>query len=185
MTAAGARRFGNVIAGNGEVDITSQHIIYMGIDIYARWPEQDAEARQAQIDAWSSIDAGDMGYIREAYHGDPYPSRYLVSEAFDYPEGVAIPAAILRDRLPETVRLAAERERTVYGNSKTEDIALATRQYRAFVALCEKVEKEREATDHHRIVVIKGVPQVRDFCAWACPTPGFADPSGLLARGMD
>ena len=60
-----------IIAGNGEVDITSQTTIIMGIDIYARWPEQDDEARQAQMEAWLSTGAGRIGYIREAYHGEP------------------------------------------------------------------------------------------------------------------
>jgi hypothetical protein len=113
----------------------------MGIDIYARWPGQDKKALQAQIAAWSSTDAGDIGYIREAYHGEPYPSEHLVREAFDSEEGVAIPAAILRERLPETLRLAATRERAIYKTAE-ENIDTEIDQYRQFVKLCEKVEEE-------------------------------------------
>jgi hypothetical protein len=111
----------------------------MGIDIYARWPEQDAKALQAQIDAWASTYSGAIGYIREAYHGEPYPSHHLMPEAFDNDESVAIPVAILRERLPETLRLAAERERKLY-QTADEEIDEAIDQYRQFVTLCENVE---------------------------------------------
>jgi RNA processing factor Prp31 len=111
----------------------------MGIDIYARWPEQDKDALEAQISAWGSTDSGDIGYIREAYHGEPYPSQHLMPEAFDNDEGVVIPVAILHERLPETLRLAAERERKVYQTADHE-IDKVIDQYRQFVTLCEKVE---------------------------------------------
>ena len=112
----------------------------MGIDIYARWPEQDDEARQAQMEAWLSTDAGHIGYIREAYHGNPYPSRHLMPEVFEHEDGVAIPAATLRERLPETLRLAAERERTVYRNRRSGYRSRRSKQYRDFVKLCENIE---------------------------------------------
>lgn len=113
----------------------------MGIDIYARWPEQDDASRQAQVEAWASIDGGHVGYIREAYHGEPYPSHHLMPEAFENNEGAAILAAVLRERLPETLRLAAERERKLYRTADA-DIEEATKQYREFVTLCERIETE-------------------------------------------
>ena len=50
-----------------------------------------------------------------------------------------IPAATLRERLPETLRLAAERERTIYKTAE-EEIDEAIDQYGQFVKLCESVE---------------------------------------------
>jgi hypothetical protein len=129
------------IAGNGEVDITNQPNINMGIDIHARWPEQDEDSRQAQMEAWGSTDHGHLGYIREAYHGEPYPSYHLMPEAFETDEGVAIPAATLQERLPETLRLAAERERVLYSTPEAE-IDEAVKQYPEFVKLCARVEEE-------------------------------------------
>lgn len=47
-----------------------------------------------------SIVAGDVGYLREAYHGGPYATKILVREAFDAENCKAeIPAAVLRERL--------------------------------------------------------------------------------------
>jgi len=114
----------------------------MGIDIYTRWKGQTAEEEAAQYKALLTIDAGNIGYLREAYHGEPYATRYLVPEAFEYPDGVCIPAARLRERLPETLRLAEKRERELYGGATTEDIEPVLRSYTAFVELCERKEAE-------------------------------------------
>lgn len=85
----------------------------MGIDIYTRWPGQTAQEERAQCTGFAS-DAGHVGYLREAYHGGPYVTRYLVSEAFDTGEA-AIPAATLRARLPAAVLMHLYREHKLYG----------------------------------------------------------------------
>lgn len=87
----------------------------MGIDIYMKWAGQSAEEEKAQFTGYSAV-AGNVGYLREAYHGGPYVTRFLVSEAFEA-EGceAAIPAAVLRERLPVAAMLAVYREEVVYG----------------------------------------------------------------------
>ena len=53
----------------------------MGIDIYLRWElitEEETEAQYCGFD----ITKGHLGYLREAYHGDPYPSKILMPESF-------------------------------------------------------------------------------------------------------
>ena len=52
-----------------------------------------------------------VGYLRENYHGGPYVTRYLVREAFEAEKHeVAIPTAVLRERLPAAVMLAIYRD---------------------------------------------------------------------------
>jgi hypothetical protein len=71
----------------------------MGIDIYLEWDGMDEEEKIAQATGFS-ITAGDVGYLREAYHGGPYATRILVREAFESDDCRAeIPAAIMRERL--------------------------------------------------------------------------------------
>jgi hypothetical protein len=113
----------------------------MGIDIYARWQGQTPEEDQAQIEAWLTGGNGHIGYLREAYNGGPYATRYLVSEAFENENGAAIPAATLRSRLPETLRLAEVRERTVY-HASDEETKEVLQSYIDFVELCERIEKQ-------------------------------------------
>jgi hypothetical protein len=48
----------------------------MGIDIYARWKGQTAEEKKAQL-AGFSLEHGHVGYLREAYHGNPCATMYL------------------------------------------------------------------------------------------------------------
>lgn len=54
----------------------------MGIDVYARWRNQTKEQKEAQFTGFSAV-AGDVGYLREAYHGGPYVTKFLLEEAFD------------------------------------------------------------------------------------------------------
>jgi hypothetical protein len=87
----------------------------MGIDIYAQWDGITKAEEAAQITGFS-IEHGHAGYLREAYHGAPYVTRYLVSEAFDSATcEAAIPAAVMRDRLPAAVLMSMYREHKVYG----------------------------------------------------------------------
>jgi len=111
----------------------------MGIDIYARWKDQTGEEEEAQYKSGFDATVGHVGYLREAYHGEPYATRYLVSEAFESGHAY-IPAKRLRARLPETLRLAEERERTIYGAKTTDEIEPTLRSYTAFVELCERME---------------------------------------------
>ena len=83
----------------------------MGIDIYAQWRGMTKANKQAQITGFS-VTSGHVGYLREAYHGEPYATKALVPEAFSSDNGKAeIAAALLRERLPAVLRLVAERHR--------------------------------------------------------------------------
>jgi hypothetical protein len=117
----------------------------MGIDIYASWRGQTEAEVSAQITGFS-IEHGHVGYLREAYHGEPYATRVLVPEAFDtehYPDGAPIRAADLRARLPEALKVATERERALYHHDQFHEDTRATRKsFRDFVALCERKERE-------------------------------------------
>ena len=130
-----------IIAGeNGEVELSANHKNIMGIYIYSLWPEFEGKAvLQAQAEASRSI-GGHPGHITESYRGPLYPSYCLVPEAFENPDGAIIPAAVLRERLRGTLRLAEEREREVYGVTEKAEIERVLTQYRDFVKLCETVE---------------------------------------------
>jgi hypothetical protein len=121
----------------------------MGIDIYAKWRGQNSGEELLQTEAWLSATEGRIGYLREAYHGAPYATRYLCAEAFDAPDGAHIPASVLRERLPATLALVEERERELY-RSDADQIAEVQQSFRDFVTLCE--EKEKEAGEAVHIV---------------------------------
>ena len=112
----------------------------MGIDIYAHWKGQTAEEQEAQYTFFSVVH-GHVGYLREAYHGEPYATRYLVAEAFDAGEA-KIPAKVLRERLPQTLKLVWQRERHVYHETDTYEIVQVMNSFIAFVELCEQKEQE-------------------------------------------
>jgi len=114
----------------------------MGIDIYAKWRGQTGSERTAQESEWLSTGAGETGYLREAYHGEPYATRFLFAEAFDSETGTAqIPAATLRERLKKTLELVEERARKIY-EATDEEIEEDKQSFRDFVAICEQKEKE-------------------------------------------
>lgn len=70
----------------------------MGIDVYLKWTDQSEEEMRGQITGFRSN--GRAGYLREAYHGGPYPSHILCREAFESETCEAeIPAAVMRERL--------------------------------------------------------------------------------------
>ena len=68
---------------------------------------------QEEVEKWHDAMYA-VGYLREAYHGGPYVTRYLLAEAFNGAGEAAIPAATLRARLPATVLLAIYRNHVVY-----------------------------------------------------------------------
>jgi len=115
----------------------------MGIDIYARWKGQTKEEANAQITGFSVLH-GHTGYLREAYHGSPYATKYLVREAFsDEPDAVIkIPASVLRERLPRTLELVREREQKLYWETDEKEIQAVIKSFTDFVDLCERKEKE-------------------------------------------
>jgi hypothetical protein len=113
----------------------------MGIDIYTRWKGQTADEVHAQFTGFSVVH-GHVGYLREAYHGAPYATKYLLREAFERPDRCQIPASVLRTRLPRTLALVEERERSVYGETDAAAIAGVKQSYVNFVELCEAKERE-------------------------------------------
>ena len=115
----------------------------MGIDIYAEWKGRTKEEEAAQLTGFS-VKHGHVGYLRESYHGEPYATRHLVAEAFDSPDAQAqIPAKTLRERLPETIRLAKKRMRVVYKRKgRIPDNDPVIQSFVDFVALCERKEQQ-------------------------------------------
>src|SRR3972149_1041425 len=111
----------------------------MGIDIYAVWKNQTEEEHKSQLTGFS-VCHGHVGYLREAYHGSPYATRYLVSEAFEK-EGacVKISASILRERLSKTLEIACERNTKLYNGDCQEEVL---KSFVDFVELCERKQKE-------------------------------------------
>ncbi len=112
----------------------------MGIDIYAEWDGMTEAEDKARITGFS-IEHGHVGYLREAYHGEPYATKVLVPEAFQELR-VHIHAATLRDRLPATLIVAEARERDIYGVTDRAEIDRVLKSYRDFVELCERKEAE-------------------------------------------
>lgn len=53
----------------------------MGIDVYADWDGRTKEEQEAQYTGFS-VTSGDAGYLREAYHGEPYATMVLFPECF-------------------------------------------------------------------------------------------------------
>jgi hypothetical protein len=114
----------------------------MGIDIYAKWRGQTGLEEDAQLTGFSVLH-GHVGYLREAYHGEPYATKHLCREAFQSDDGTArISAAVLRERLPFTLALADERARTIYRETNEAEIGLVLKSFRDFVELCERKERE-------------------------------------------
>lgn len=71
----------------------------MGIDIYLKWDGMTEEDKNSQFTGMSTT-TGNVGYLREAYHGGPYATKILCREAFEADNCEAeIPAAVLRERL--------------------------------------------------------------------------------------
>ena len=95
----------------------------MGIDIYAKWDRMTPQQDAAQITGYS-VEHGFVGYLREAYHGEPYATKVLVPEAFKYGRA-RIDAGTLQKRLPDTLHVAETRERHVYGATDAEQRAAA------------------------------------------------------------
>ena len=115
----------------------------MGIDVYSRWKNQTQKEHDDQCTGFS-IHHGHVGYLREAYHGQPYATRMLVPEAFaadsDDDEPM-IPAATMRKRLPGVIAAAIERAKNVYKEEIDENDP-TVKSFVHFVELCEAKERE-------------------------------------------
>lgn len=112
----------------------------MGIDVYARFDGQTGEQHRAQMCGFDTT-KGNVGYLREAYHGEPYATKVLVPEAFAAEECEApISAAVMRARLPEVERVALVREATIYKNKNLTRDDPTIKSFRDFVEYCEAAE---------------------------------------------
>lgn len=129
----------------------------MGIDIYLSWEDMTEQERRAQLVGFA-VDAGHVGYLREAYHGEPYATHVLMPEAFqaaayrpeeareagldvDERRAVHIPTATLRGRLEAACGIAIERGRKVYGEALTPE-SPEIRAFVDFVELAERLERQ-------------------------------------------
>ncbi len=119
----------------------------MGIDIYARWKDQTEKEEKAQYTGFST-QSGDAGYLREAYHGEPYATKGFVHEAFKESEdAVHIPAAKLLRRLPVALKETLDREVDIYEADldNIDDVIETLKTMKSFVdfvELCARKEKE-------------------------------------------
>lgn len=139
----------------------------MGIDIYMHWDDQTDDERRAQYTGFDTT-AGSVGYLREAYHGDPYATDTLVPEAFEWTKvigelmslaeqagceldddlagllarGVPMRAETLRDRLDLTILSARERIEKVYPDTPPELADEQVSTYVSFVELAEAKQAE-------------------------------------------
>lgn len=116
----------------------------MGIDMYLNWKDMGKEEKEAQYCGFD-IRKGNVGYLREAYHGSPYATHALAPECWqdEQPEdGVLIPAATLRARLPIVLETAKLRAEKVYNDNDEESIKETQQSFIDFVELAEKKEAE-------------------------------------------
>lgn len=127
----------------------------MGIDIYLYWDNMAPEDREAQYTGFSTV-SGYVGYLREAYHGDPYATRVLMPEAFEWEPGedfdpdaddavwgVEIPASTMADRIEHVAKVVEERERTIYNETDPDSIKQVVKAFVDFVELAKQKEAEQ------------------------------------------
>lgn len=88
----------------------------MGIDVYLEWDNMTKADKEARFTGFS-VEHGHVGYLREAYHGGPYATAYLITEPWEsQPEdGFRIKAVELKRRLPSAVMASMYRHHIVYG----------------------------------------------------------------------
>jgi hypothetical protein len=118
----------------------------MDIEVCAQWDRMSMQEAAAQLGGKFNIEygisgAGNVGYLREPYHGEPYATKILVPEAFETGRA-SISAAALEARLPAVLEAAERREREVYDETDAEAIERVLKSYRDFVALCGRMERE-------------------------------------------
>ena len=112
----------------------------MGIDVYLKWKNMFKADKEAQITSFD-VFSGHVGYLREAYHGNPYATKYMFSECFENKSAeFSYPASLLEERLEETLRLVVERASNLY-DSTPEEIEKAKKSFVDFVALAKTIEE--------------------------------------------
>jgi len=112
----------------------------VGIDMYLEWNGQTEAEKNAQYCGYDTT-KGNLGYLREAYHGEPYATKVLAPECWGAESEVAIPAATLRARLPAVLEVAKERAVKLY-HDKEEGVKLVQQSFIDFVELAEWKEAE-------------------------------------------
>jgi hypothetical protein len=120
----------------------------MGIDIYTKWKYMTKAEEKKQFTGFSAV-SGQYGYLREAYHGEPYATRILLPEAFKKSEWVKIPAARLKSRLPSAMHAALVREKVIYKNKRATLKSPVVQAFAKFVAFIEKLEKAGKQPEIH------------------------------------
>ena len=118
----------------------------MDIEISAQWDRMSMQEAAAQLGGKYNTDygvaSGEVGYLREPHHGEPYATRTLVPEAFRYGRA-RIAAADLQKRLPDALHIVETRERlTAFNVADETAIERMQKHYRDFVALCARKEVE-------------------------------------------
>ena len=120
----------------------------MGIDIYMNWDGMTEEDKQAQYTGYS-IEHGHVGYLREAYHGNPYVTRFLLKEAFESDDGTAeISSKVLRIRLPEALKLHIKRQKEIYND----DINFESPSAESIISFVELAEMLHKANKNPKII---------------------------------
>ena len=114
----------------------------MGIDIYVEWDKRTEEDKEKQYTGFS-IESGDVGYLREAYHGSPYATKYFVQEAFEDEEydGVEISSDTLLQRVPLAVDIHIQRHKEIYKESVSKEDKSA-RAFGEFAKFVQELEKK-------------------------------------------
>ena len=112
----------------------------MGIFIHAVWKGQTKKESKRQRIGYAPI-YGRFGSLAEVSQMRPYVTPSLFPEAFESKDDeAAIPASILRERLPEAFRLAELKYRRLF--CPESEIEATLRNLRDFVELCERKEQE-------------------------------------------
>jgi hypothetical protein len=113
----------------------------MGIDLYARQTSNSTAWKHTRAGYVLHHESEDSGYLREAYFSGIYAIPTLAPEAFGSPQRVQIPAAKLRERLPQVLEVTEWRESRLLGRPKAE-VRSALREIRKFVKTCERIERQ-------------------------------------------
>jgi 4-aminobutyrate aminotransferase-like enzyme len=91
-----------------------------------------------------SATAGNVGYLREAYHGEPYATMHLCREAFREQDGKRRHPRRHPAGTPSPKRCELRRNASAPCMRKTDPAAIeeVLQSFRDFVALCAVKEKE-------------------------------------------
>ena len=118
----------------------------MGIDVYLKWDTMADEDHKAQLGKGFQTNIGNTGYLREAYHGEPYATQMLVPEAFDEKnsgEDVPIFAKEMEARLPKVLEKVRERYTKIY-EAEEDEIKTAQKSFSDFVKLAKLKEEQNK-----------------------------------------